>query len=211
MKTNRFVQILIVLSFISISFLTFLQVNSWQLKDAKRVKFCSRAKPLTAIATDQYDVNGVKYRGGTLFRKIALKPQRTIPVIIFPQSLSAKVWFKFPQSSIYYLGWGGDKSWQEWLQSDNFYLLEVPPQVKGLAFGRLCYRNGDVGVHTIHKLEQIAPQKLVINDKIYLSLASPLAEINSSHIIVNAGSDRRDILGGKTEVYFTTEDMIIPN
>ncbi|HIK04024.1 MAG TPA: hypothetical protein IGS40_04825 [Trichormus sp. M33_DOE_039] len=211
MKTNRVVLILIVLSFISISFLIFWQINSWQVKDAKRVKFCSNAKSLTAIATDKYDANGVKYRGGTLFRKLSLQSDRTIPVVIFPQSLSAKVWLKFPQSSIYYLGRGGDKSWQEWLSSDHFYLLAIPPQVKGLAFSRLCYRNGDVGVQTIQKLEKLSPQKIVINQNIDISLTAPLPQINSSHILVNAGSDRRDILGGKTEVYFTTEDMVVKN
>lgn len=211
MKTNRVVWILIVLSFISISFLIFWQINSWQVKDAKRVKFCANTKSLTVIATDKYDANGVKYRGGTLFRKLSLQPDRTIPVVIFPQSLSAKVWLKLPQSSIYYLGRGGDKSWQEWLSSDHFYLLEIPPQVKGLAFSRLCYRNGDVGVQTIQKLEKLSPQKIVINQNIDISLTAPLPQINSSHILVNAGSDRRDILGGKTEVYFTTEDMVVKN
>ncbi|MCF4968304.1 hypothetical protein [Nostoc sp. CMAA1605] len=207
MKTNRFVQILVVVCVISIGFLVFWQINSWQVKDAKRVKICANTKSLTAIATDKYEANGVKYRGGTLFRKLALQSNRTIPVVIFPQSLSPQVWLKFPQSSIYYLGWGGDKSWQEWLSSDHFYLVEVPPQAKGLAFSRLCYRNGDVGVHTIQKLEKLSPQKIVINNNIEISLNQPLPEINSSHIIVNAGSDRRDFLGGKTEVYFTTTEI----
>jgi hypothetical protein len=213
MKINRVAWILIVLSLISISFLIVLQVNSWQSKDAKRVKFCSTAKPLTATVYDntpvkRSDQNGVQYRGGTLSRTISLKPNRTISVVIFPQSLSPKVWLKFPQSSIYYLGRGGDRGWREWLSSDHFYLLEVPPQVNGLAFGRLCYRNGDVGVKTIQKLEQISANQIVINDEIYLSLTSPLPKITSSHILVNAGSDRRDTLGLKTEVYFTTQQFI---
>ncbi|MBD2364549.1 hypothetical protein H6G36_25805 [Anabaena minutissima FACHB-250] len=212
MKINRVAWILIVLGLISISFLIFFQINSFQSKDANRVKFCKSAKALTAkpevIAVEKYDGNGVKYRGGTLFRKISLEPHKTIPVIIFPQSLSAKVWLKFPQSSIHYLGRGGEKSWQEWLSSDHFYLLEVPPQVTGLAFGRLCYRNGDVGVKTIKKVEKISANKIVINDEIHLSLTSPLPKISSSHIIVNAGSDRRDTLGLKTEVYFTAEKFV---
>ncbi|AFY36256.1 hypothetical protein Cal7507_5945 [Calothrix sp. PCC 7507] len=129
-------------------------------------------------------------------------------MIIFPQALSARTWLKTPPLSIQYIGKGGDNNWQEWLHPDNFYLVEVPQNSTGLAFGRLCYRNGDVTVQTIKKLKIISQKKIVINDKIYLSLSSSLPTINSSHIIVNAGSDRRDILGLKTEVYYTTEKIV---
>jgi hypothetical protein len=56
MKINRVAWVLIVLGLISISFLIFFQVNSIQSKDAKRVKFCSSAKSLTAMVYDRRSV-----------------------------------------------------------------------------------------------------------------------------------------------------------
>jgi hypothetical protein len=98
-----------------------------------------------------------------------------------------------------------DGTWQEWLRPDYFYLLAVPPQATGLAFGRLCYRNGDVDVESIKKLQQVSYRKIVINDKIYLSHTSSLTKKNPYHLIVNTGSNHRDSLGTQTEVYFTTK------
>ncbi|MFH7027511.1 MAG: hypothetical protein ACHBN1_19455 [Heteroscytonema crispum UTEX LB 1556] len=112
-----------------------------------------------------------------------------------------------PQSSIQYIGKGGDDGWQEWLRPDYFYLLQVPRQATGLAFGRLCYRNGDAEVEFIKKLKQIFTGKIIINDKIFLSHSSPLPTINPSTVIVNTGSNELDSLGTQTDVYFTTASL----
>ncbi|WP_225895757.1 hypothetical protein [Dendronalium phyllosphericum] len=118
-----------------------------------------------------------------------------------------QIWLKVSPSSIQYIGKGGDDSWQEWLRPDYFYLLQVLPQVTALAFSRLCYRNGDVKVESLKKLKQISSRKVIINDKIYLSVSSPLPKINPDSVIVNTGSNRLDTLGTQTEVYFTRENL----
>ncbi|MBW4641550.1 MAG: hypothetical protein KME23_00715 [Goleter apudmare HA4340-LM2] len=205
---TKIIQILKVTSLTCISLTVFAYWQSFKSKDEKRVQFCQTTKSLTEIAVNQDDLDGVKYREGTIFTQVSLDANKKISVFVFPQALSAKTWSKATPSLIKYIGKGGDNNWREWLIPDNFYLLEVPTKATGLAFGRLCYRNGDVGVQTIKKLEQVSPNKILINDKSYISLPSPLPTINSSHIIVNAGSDRRDILGGKTEVYYTTKKIV---
>lgn len=116
---------------------------------------CHHAAPLTEIAVDRYDPNGVKSHGGTRLRQVSLNAMRYVPAIIFPQALAPQSWTKLPSSSIVYLGQGGDaRSWCDRWRPDYFYALEVPPQATGLAFGRLCYRNGDVTVQSIDKLEE---------------------------------------------------------
>ncbi|WP_256973608.1 hypothetical protein [Nostoc sp. T09] len=168
---------------------------------------CHSSKTLTQIAVKNYDNSGVKFRDGTYIIKVSLSGKKELKVIIFPKALSSQTWSKVPQSSIQYIGKGGDDSWQEWLHPDYFYLLTVPPQATGLAFGRLCYRNGDVDVESIKKLKQISSGKIIINDKIYVLHSSPLPTINPYSVIVNTGSNYRDTLGTQTEVYFTTDKL----
>jgi hypothetical protein len=210
MKIHKIIRIFIATSLISISLTVLVYWQSLKSRDEQRAQFCQTAKSLTAIEVKQYDADGVKYRQGTRFSQLSLDINRKIPVFVFPQALSRNTWFPLASSSIKYVGQGGDNNWQDWLSRDNYYLLEVPEKATGLAFGRLCYRNGDVGVIAIKNLAKISPNKVVINHKIYLSVSSPLPLINSSHIIVNTGSDRRDILGENTEVYYTTEKIAFP-
>ncbi|OUL20221.1 hypothetical protein BV375_31305 [Nostoc sp. 106C] len=180
---------------------------AFQLPGNQRTKLCDSTKTLTQIAVKNYDDSGVKLRDGTYIIKVSLAGKKQLKVIIFPKALSPQTWSKVPQSSIQYIGEGGDDSWQEWLRPDYFYLLTVPPQATGLAFGRLCYRNGDVDVEFIKKLKQISSGKIIINNKIYISHSSPLPTINPYTVIVNTGSNYRDSLGTQTEVYFTTDKL----
>jgi hypothetical protein len=165
---------------------------------------CHPSKLLTQIEVKNYDDYGVNGREGTYSTKFSLVGNRKLKVIIFPKGLSPQIWSKVPQSSIQYLGKGGDETWQELLRPDYFYLLAVPPEATGLAFGRLCYRNGDVDIEPIKKLKQVSYRKIVINDKIYLSHSYPIPTMNPYSIIVNTGSNYRDSLGTQTEVYFRT-------
>lgn len=165
---------------------------------------CHPSKRLTQIEVKNYDDYGVNWREGTYDAKLSLFGNKKLKVFIFPKALSAQIWSKVPQSSIQYLGKGGDGTWQEWLRPDYFYLLAVPPQATGLAFGRLCYRNGDVDVESIKKLKQVSHRKIVINDKIYLSHSYSIPTMNPYSVIVNTGSNQLDSLGTQTEVYFTT-------
>ncbi|MBE9210680.1 hypothetical protein IQ244_30090 [Nostoc sp. LEGE 06077] len=185
-------------------------VNS-QSPDFKRSKFCRTTKPLTEIQANNYDNLGIYWHSGTFTRKVFLDGKGEIKVIIFPRGLSPQNWSKISSSSIQYIGKGGDDSWQEWLRPDYFYVLEVPKQATALAFGRLCYRNGDVEVESIKKLTPTSLGKISINNKIYLSHLYPLPKINSSTVIVNTGSNRLDTLGIQTEVYFTTVDLPTEN
>jgi hypothetical protein len=201
MKFHRLLKIFIPASLIFIGITVF---NNFQAPDTKRLNFCRMAKSLTQIEAQNYDADGVKLRGGTFFRKVSLENKKEVKIIIFPEALSSKQWSKFPQSLIQYIGQGGDNGWQEWLRPDYFYLLEVPPQATALAFGRLCYRNGDAEVESIKNLKQVSPGKIIINNKIYLSHSSPLPNINPFTVIVNTGSNKLDSLGTQTEVFFRT-------
>jgi hypothetical protein len=203
-KIPLFLKIFILICLTSLGII--ILVN-FQSPDNKRANLCRTAKPLTQIKADRYDVNGVKLRGGTFTRKVFFNSTQELKVIIFPEALSWQIWSKVSPSSIQYIGKGGDDSWQEWLRPDYFYLLQVPPQATALAFGRLCYRNGDVEVESIKKLKQIYSGKVLINDKISLSVSSPLPTINPDSVIVNTGSNRLDTLGTQTEVYFTRENL----
>lgn len=204
MKVHRHLKTFIPISLIVILIIV---VTNFQSPDNKRAKICRSAKPLNQIEVKSYDINGVKLRGGTFFRKVALDSKKELKIIIFPEALSPEVWSKVPQSSIQYIGKGGDGDLQEWLRPDHFYLLEVPPQATGLAFGRLCYRNGDAEAKSINKLKVISPGKITINDKISLSHSSPLPKINPYTVIVNTGSNPLDSLGTQTEVYFTINNL----
>lgn len=203
-KIHRIVKIFIP---ICLALICIIVLVSFQSPDNKRANLCRTTKPLTQIKVNRYDVNGIKLRGGTFTRKVSFDSTKELKVIIFPEALSTQIWSKVSPSSIKYIGKGGDDSWKEWLRPDYFYLLEVPPQATALAFGRLCYRNGDVEVESIKKLKQISSGKIIINDKIYLSVSSPRPTINPYTVIVNTGSNRRDTLGTQTEVYFTIENL----
>lgn len=209
MKINYIIKIAIAIIAITIIGLSTSAFIDFQSKRNKRSQFCRSGKPLTAIEVKDYEANGVKRREGTIFRKIFINSERKILVFIFPLALSSQGWQKLPQSSIQYISAGGDGDrWQEWLRPDYYYLVEVPPQATGLAFARLCYRNGDVTVYPVNKVKLISQTKIAINDKIYLTNPGAMPKVNQSHIVVNAGSDRRDTLGSQTEVYFTTRTLI---
>ena len=193
--------------------------NDNRVKKAKRADFCRKVTPLTQKKVEKYDRNGitkrtgadVKVNGGTMYRQVSFKTKPIVQVVIFPEALDGKIWSKVPQSSIKYIGKGGDgNSLREWLSPDYFYLLEVPENAKGLAVGRLCYKNGDATVYSIKNWQQTQSNKISINNKINLEHPTPLPKINPVHILVNAGSNKQDSLGDATEVYFTKERVRIP-
>ncbi len=200
-KVHRFFKISIP---ICLTLICIIILVNFQQPDNKRAKFCGSVEPLTQVKVNNYDINGIVLREGTFTKKISFDSTRKLNIIIFPKALSSLIWSKVSQSSIQYIGQGGDDDWKEWLYPDYFYLLEVPAQATALAFSRLCYRNGDVDVEPIKKVEQISSGKIIINNKIYLSVSSPLPMTNLYNVIVNTGSNRRDALGTQTEVYFTT-------
>lgn len=204
MKTRRLLKIFISTCLIMI--LIVILVN-WRSPDNQRAKLCQNSKMLTQIAVKNYDADGVKLRGGTFWRQVSLDSKKQLRIIIFPEALDSQTWSKFAKPSIQYIGKGGDDSWKEWLRPDYFYVLDVPPQATALAFGRLCYRNGDVEVESIKKIQEVSPGKIIINDKIYLAHPFPSPKINPSTIIVNAGSNYLDALGTQTEVYFTNVSL----
>ncbi|MDZ8081564.1 MAG: hypothetical protein RMX35_21170 [Nostoc sp. DcaGUA01] len=204
MKIHRLGKVFILIFLAFISMIVLVNLRS---PDDKRLDFCNSLKPLNQIEVKDYDNNGIKSRQGTFTTKVSFGDRRELKVVIFPKALSPNIWSKVSQSSIQYIGNGGDNNLQEWLSPDYFYLLEVPPQATALAFGRLCNRNGDVEVESIKKLEKISPTKIIINDKIYLSVLSSIPTIKPYTVIVNTGSNRLDTLGTQTEVYFTKENL----
>ncbi|MBD2613507.1 hypothetical protein H6G94_19880 [Nostoc punctiforme FACHB-252] len=204
MKVHRLGKIFVFIFLVFISMIVLINLRS---PDDKRLDFCSSLKSLNQIEVKDYDNNGIKWRQGTFTTKVSFGDRQELKVIIFPEALSPKIWSTVSQSSIQYIGDGGDNNWREWLSPDYFYLLAVPPKTTALAFGRLCNRNGDVEVEPIKKLQNISPTKIIINDKIYLSVSSPLPAIKPYTVIVNTGSNRLDTLGTQTEVYFTKENL----
>lgn len=207
MKVHRLLKIF---ALICLSALCLVVWASFQSPDSKRANFCRTAKPLTEIQVNNYDDLGIYWHSGTFTRKVSLNG-KGVKVIIFPRGLSSQTWSKISPTSIQYIGKGGDASWKEWLRPDYFYLLEVPTKATALAFGRLCYRNGDVEVQSIKKLKKTFLGKLIINDKINLSYLNLLPKINLSTVIVNTGSNPLDTLGTQTEVYFTTANIPFKN
>lgn len=188
--------------------------NDNRVKQAQRPEYCQKKMELTKLEAKKYDKNGIKKRegadvkvnGGTMYKQVSFKTKPIVQVVIFPEALDGKTWSKVPQSSIKYIGKGGDgNSWREWLSPDYFYLLEVPEGTKGLAIGRLCYKNGDATVYSIRKWKQLENNKISFNSKITLEHPTPLPTINPAHILVNAGSNKKDSLGDATEVYFTKD------
>ncbi|MEM9924699.1 MAG: hypothetical protein AAF915_13255 [Cyanobacteria bacterium P01_D01_bin.50] len=193
--------------------------NDNRVKKAKRAEFCRKMTPLTQKKVDKYDNNGLKKRegaavkvdGGTFYKQVSFKTKPIVSVVIFPEALDPKIWSKVPQSSIKYFGKGeDDNSLREWFSPDYFYLLEVPEDTKGLAFGRLCYENGDATTYSIKNWKQTGSNKISINNKIHLEHTTPLPKINPAHILVNVGSNQKDSLGDAAEVYFTKETVRIP-
>lgn len=208
MKVHRLLKIFVLFCLTLICLIIWIKFQS---PDDQRSKFCRNAKALTQITVNHYDDLGIYWHSGTFTRKFSLNAKSEIKVIIFPKALSSRTWSKVALSSIHYIGKGGDDSWKEWLRPDYFYLLEVPGHTTALAFGRLCFRNGDVKVEVIKKLTKTSFGKLIINDKIYLSSSFPLPVINESTIIVNTGSNHQDVLGTQTEVYFTRDSIQLAN
>jgi hypothetical protein len=188
-------------------------------KQAQRAEFCQKSTPLTKVDAKNYDRSGVKKRegpevkidGGTFYRQVSFKSKPVVSVVIFPEALDINKWAKVPQSAIKYIGKGGDgNSLRELVSPDYFYLVQVPEVAKGLAFGRLCYKNGDVTVHSIRNWKQEGDNKITINGKITIEHPTPLPKINPAHILVNASSNQKDSLRDATEVYFTKNRVRIP-
>ena len=178
--------------------------NDNQAQNAKSADYCGKKKLLTQVKPKKYDINALKEGEGTFYDQVSFKSKPVIPVVVNPEALDGKKWGRVPQSAIKYIGKGGDgKSLGEWFSPDNFYLVEVPSDAKGLAFGKPCYGNGELTVHSIRKSKQTEGSKISINGKITLKHPTPLPKINPAHILVNIGSDKQNSLGDVTEVYFT--------
>lgn len=219
MKSGLIFKGLLLTALIAVVGICFKLFNDNRIKQANRAEYCSKTKPLNQVKSKKYDRNGLKERegaevkvdGGTFYRQVSFKSKPVVPVVIFPEALDVNKWAKIPQSAIKYLGKGGDgDSLQEWFSPDYFYLLEVPSDAKGLAFGRLCYKNGDVTVYSIRNWKQLEDNKISINGKIHLQHTTPLPKINPAHILVNTSSNQKDSLGDATEVYFTKQRVRIP-
>ncbi|AFY58895.1 hypothetical protein Riv7116_6568 [Rivularia sp. PCC 7116] len=219
MKSGLIFKGLLLTTLIAVIGISLKLFNDNRVKQANRAEFCSKAKALTQVKVDKYDKNGIKERegagvkidGGTFYRQVSFKSKPVVPVVIFPEALDGKKWSKVPSAAITYIGKGGDgSSLQEWLSPDYFYLLEVPEAAKGLAFGRLCYKNGDATVYSIRNWKQLENNKISINNKITLEHPTPLPKINPAHILVNASSSPKDSLKDATQVYFTKQRVRIP-
>ena len=219
MKSGLIFKGLLLTTLIAVSGICLKLFNDNRVKQAKRADYCSKAKPLTQVKVNKYDQNGLKERegaevkvdGGTFYRQVSFKSKPVVPVVIFPEALDINKWAKVPQSAIKYIGKGGDgNSLREWFSPDYFYLVQVPEGAKGLAFGRLCYKNGDATVYSIRNWKQGENNKITINGKITLEHPTPLPKINPAHILVNASSNQKDSLGDATEVYFTKKRVRIP-
>ncbi|MBD2732387.1 MULTISPECIES: hypothetical protein [Nostoc] len=123
MKVHRLGKIFI---FIFLAFISMIALVSLRSPDDKRLDFCNNLKPLNQIEVKDYDNNGIKSRQGTFSTKVSFGDRQELKVVIFPKALSPKIWSTVSQSSIQYIGNGGDNNWREWLSPDYFYLLEVP-------------------------------------------------------------------------------------
>ena len=219
MKSGLIFKGLLLTTLIAVSGICLKLFNDNRVKQAKRADYCAKTKPLTQFKAKKYDKNGIKKReglevkvdGGTFYRQVSFKSKPVVPVVIFPEALDINKWAKIPQSAIKYLGKGGDgDNLREWLSPDYFYLLEVPADAKGLAFGRLCYKNGDATVYSIRNWKQLEDNQISINGQITLEHSTPLPKINPAHILVNTSSNQKASLGDVTEVYFTKQRVRIP-
>ena len=219
MKSGLIFKGLLLTTLVAVSGICLKLFNDNRVKQANRGEYCSKTKPLNQVKAKKYDRNGLKERegaevkvdGGTFYRQVSFKSKPVVPVVIFPEALDINKWAKIPQSAIKYLGKGGDgDNLREWLSPDYFYLLQVPDDARGLAFSRLCYKNGDATVYSIRNWKQLEDNQISINGKITLEHSTPLPKINPAHILVNTSSNKKDSLGDVTEVYFTKNRVSIP-
>ena len=203
MKSGLIFKGLLLTTLVAVSGICLKLFNDNRVKQANRSEYCSKTKPLNQVKAKKNDSNGLKERegaevkvdGGTFYRQVSFKSKPVVPVVIFPEALDINKWAKVSQSAIQYLGKGGDgDSLREWLSPDYFYLLEVPEDAKGLAFGRLCYKNGDATVYSIRNWKQLEDNTISINGKITLEHPTPLPKINPAHILVNTSSNQKDSL-----------------
>lgn len=179
--------------------------NDNQAKNAKSTELCSKNKKLTQVNPEKYDRSGLKEGENTVYDQVSFKSKPVVSVVINPEALDVNKWAKVPQSAIKYIG-----KEDKWFSPDNFYLVQVPIDAKGLALGKPCYGDGDVAVYSIRKWDVVEDNKISINGKITLEHTTPLPKINPAHILVNIGSNEQDVLGSMTEVYFIKEKVRIP-
>ena len=179
--------------------------NDNQVKKAKLAELCGKRESLTQIKPDKYDRNGLKEGEGTFYDQVSFKSKPVVSVVINPEALDVNKWAKVPQSAIKYIG-----KEDKWFSPDHFYLVQVPSDAKSLALGKPCYGDGLATVYSIRKWKQTEGNKISINNKITLEYSTPLPKINPAHILVNIGSDKQDVLGSVTEVYFIKERVRIP-
>lgn len=205
MKSGFIFKGILLATLIAVTGISLKLFNDNQAKAVKMAGLCGGKKPLTQNKAEKYERNGLKESEGTFYDQVSFKSKPVVSVVINPEALDGKKWSKVPQSAIQYVG-----KENEWFNPNNFYLLEVPSDAKGLAFARLCYGDGDATVHSIRNWKQLENNKITINYKITLEHPTPLPKINPAHILVNMGSDEQDSLGGVTEVYFSKERVSIP-
>ena len=124
--------------------------NDNQSKAVKKADLCGGKKPLTQNKAEKYDINGLKESEDTFYDQVSFKSKPVVSVVINPEVLDGKKWLKVPQSAIKYVG-----KENEWFNSNNFYLLEVPSDAKGLAFAKLCYGDGNLAVSLYQKVETV--------------------------------------------------------
>lgn len=189
--------------------------HQWQVT---RSQTCIIEQNLTAVEVNDYDPNGITAHKNTFVRKIPI-PQRQerIPIVVFPEAVSADTWEPLPSHNLSYLGKGGEENWHDWISPDHYYLLDIPQSATALAFSRLCYRNGDVGFDKNNRFEvrpshpligSFSKKAIVINERITIKAPRlPSERSRNFPILVNAGSDKRDALITQTHVYYTTEPV----
>lgn len=179
--------------------------NDNRAKSANKAELCGKNQQLNRVKAEKYDRNGLKEREETVYDQVSFKSKPVVSVVINPEGLDVNKWAKVPQSAIKYIG-----KEDKWFNPDNFYLVQVPSDAKGLALGKTCYGDGNATVYSIRKWNEAEDNKITINGKITLEHPTPLPKINPAHILVNVGSDEQDSLGNATEVYFTKQIVRIP-
>ncbi|MBV6627122.1 MAG: hypothetical protein KI793_29990 [Rivularia sp. (in: Bacteria)] len=177
-----------------------------KIKNVNSAQLCGKNKPLNQIKAEKYDTNRLKAGEATFYDQVSFKSKPVMSVVINPEALDVNKWAKVPPSAIKYIG-----KEDGWFNPDNFYLLEVPSDARGLALGKPCYGDGDAAVISIRKWKEAEGNKISINGKITLEHPTPLPKINPNHILVNVGSNQKDSLGDVTQVYFTKQRVRIPN
>ena len=138
----------------------------YQANRTRRFEACQSVPPLTSVRPDDYDIDGIKQRQGTFLRQVSVEGE-AFPVIVFPAALFDKRWYRLSTDHIHYLGKGGEAGWRDRISPDRYYLVDIPENATALAFSRLCYRNGDVGVLENKSLELVESGFLsIINSKL---------------------------------------------